>query len=80
MKFKLLNIKFTNYPIREGLDLIPNKKQASDEKIKKYQIMVGLVIFVIIKIYPNITFAVSIVNYFIKNLNKSYMEAAKHII
>ena len=70
----------SQYPIREGQILEPNNKQATEAEIKRYQAMIGSVMFAMIETRPDISFAVSAVSRFAQNPSNVHFEAAKLII
>ena len=67
--------------MKKGITLLSNIiSQVSTSKLEKYQGMTGSIIFSIIEMRPDITFATSIVGCFTKNPSHQYTEAIKTIL
>lgn len=80
-KFFLDPANPSNTSIKESIQLLLNnsKTQAIDSKQEKYQDLTGLLIFLIVKTRPNITFTMLIVSRFAKNLSYFHTKAVKTI-
>lgn len=57
--------------------LVSNKNKAIIAKQKCYLDMMGLIIFIMIKVKPNIAFATFIISHFTKNSFNQYNKAMK---
>jgi hypothetical protein len=57
-------------------ELLPNQKHASPAKIQNYQRKIGLLLFAIIFIRPNIAFAILQLAKFLNNSSLAYYKAA----
>lgn len=81
-KFFLDLANLSNTLIRKSMQLLPNdrKKKAIHVKQKKYYSIIRSLMFLIVEIRPDITFATSVASRFAKNPNPIHIEAVKTIL
>ena len=78
--FGLLQAKTSTTPMKESSLLGPNPKEATPKDIKKFQAIVGSIMFAMLETRPDIAFATSAVSRYAQNPSSQHIEAAKTIL
>src|ERR1700721_1723179 len=74
-RFGLQKANTSPVPIKHSIKLVANQETTSKNDVRRYQSMVGLVMFPIIETRPDIAFAVSTVSRFTHNPTFTHMTA-----
>lgn len=78
-KFYLDQAKTLNTPMKKILLLSNEGKETTAAKRERYQRMTGSMIFSMVEIRPDITYAILVVSRFAKNLSHLYSKAVQTI-
>lgn len=81
LKFHLNQANPTNTLMKKlAILLLCIERQTTNAEIKKYQQIIGFLMFSMVETQPNIVFSIFVANCFLKNLSHQYMEVVKTIL
>ena len=78
--FKLNNAKVTHTPLPSGYNPAPNPKTTTSQLYSCYQLVIGLLLYIMLGTYPDIAFSVIKMSQFSLNSSEDHLQKALYIV